>query len=46
MSKLCNLGGVGNISPRAFQPYQDLLLNPSEIGVLAVRKWPKLTFLT
>uniref|UniRef100_M1E105 Uncharacterized protein n=1 Tax=Solanum tuberosum TaxID=4113 RepID=M1E105_SOLTU len=46
MSKLYNLSGVGKISPRDFQPYQDLPLNPSELGVMAVGKWPKLTFLT
>ncbi|WMV18171.1 hypothetical protein MTR67_011556 [Solanum verrucosum] len=36
MSKSCNLGGVGKISPRAFQPYQDMLLTPPELGVMAV----------
>ncbi|WMV59915.1 hypothetical protein MTR67_053300 [Solanum verrucosum] len=36
MSKSCNLGGVGKISPRSFQPYQYLLLNPPDLGVMAV----------
>ncbi|WMV57808.1 hypothetical protein MTR67_051193 [Solanum verrucosum] len=36
MSRSCNLGGAGKISPRNFQPYQELLLNPPELGVMAV----------
>ncbi|WMV27373.1 hypothetical protein MTR67_020758 [Solanum verrucosum] len=36
MSKLCNLGGVGKISPRAFQTFQELLLTSPELGVMAV----------
>ncbi|WMV59402.1 hypothetical protein MTR67_052787 [Solanum verrucosum] len=46
MSKSYNLGGVGNISPRDFKPCQDLLLTPPVLGIMAVQKWPKLTFLT
>ncbi|WMV47188.1 hypothetical protein MTR67_040573 [Solanum verrucosum] len=36
MSKSCNLGGVGKIYPRAFQPYLELLLTHPELGVMAV----------
>ncbi|WMV15984.1 hypothetical protein MTR67_009369 [Solanum verrucosum] len=36
MSKSCNLGGIGKISPRDLQPYQDLLLTPPELGVMIV----------
>ncbi|WMV36620.1 hypothetical protein MTR67_030005 [Solanum verrucosum] len=36
MSKLCNLGGVGKISPRDFKPYQDLLLTHPKLGFMAV----------
>ncbi|WMV40441.1 hypothetical protein MTR67_033826 [Solanum verrucosum] len=43
MSKSRKLGVVGKISPRAFQPYQDLILTHPDIGVMAVRKRPKLT---
>ncbi|WMV43411.1 hypothetical protein MTR67_036796 [Solanum verrucosum] len=36
MSKSRKLGGVGKISPRDFQLYQQLLLNHLELGVMAV----------
>ncbi|WMV37387.1 hypothetical protein MTR67_030772 [Solanum verrucosum] len=36
MSKSCNLGGVGKISLRAFQLYQEMLLTSSKLGVMAV----------
>ncbi|WMV37390.1 hypothetical protein MTR67_030775 [Solanum verrucosum] len=36
MSKSCNLGGVGKISPSNFQTYQEMLLTPPDLGVTVV----------
>ncbi|WMV08122.1 hypothetical protein MTR67_001507 [Solanum verrucosum] len=36
MSKSHKHGGVGKISPRYFQPYQEILLNHPELGFMTV----------
>ncbi|WMV07558.1 hypothetical protein MTR67_000943 [Solanum verrucosum] len=36
ISKLRKLGGIGKISPRAFQPYQEMFLTHPELEVMAI----------